>query len=438
MTTTQTPINNAGQWLKLGMIAVALATLLAVLLIAGKTPLLSSLLPDENSFQRALVLHVDLNMTLWVGAIACFFWGATLDTWINRMGAWMATAGFALWIFAYLIPSAPILNNYMPVFDTPSYFLGLVLIIGSFCWMALQWLLHQHVNGNSPENPSVLAWSKSVMALLLLSAVANALISMVLLEMQMHDARYFEQLFWGPGHIWQLFALQVMVTAWLYFMPDTQPMSVLERWLWKVPIIGAIAGLLIPVVIHPDTDLYRALFTHYMRFGSLWVLPIVLRIYSQRGDDWLSPQRLSGSLFILGLVIGTLIRNDNLMVPAHYHAMTGAVNLAIMAYVMHRLTTNAGSLFIVKLQMTIYSVGVFLLATGLAWSGLLGGMRKLTLAAQLVDDWQHLAVLTLMGLGGLMAIGGIFLFLGISLSFLRKKTGIFRPISLEHARFEAK
>ena len=94
--TTQSNAINAGHWLKLGMAAVALATLLAVLLIAGKTPLLSSLLPDENSFQRALVLHVDLNMTLWVGAIACFFWGSQLGAWVNRVGAWMATVGFVL------------------------------------------------------------------------------------------------------------------------------------------------------------------------------------------------------------------------------------------------------------------------------------------------------------------------------------------------------
>lgn len=422
---------NAHQWLHLGMAAVAIATTLAVLLIAGKTPLLSGLLPDESSFQRALVLHVNLNMTLWVGAIACFFWGRSLSPSVNRIGALLAAIGFVLWLLAYATAATPILNNYMPVFDTAIYFIGLAAILGGFSWMAIQWLLTHAFSGKTVAQFDRIEWSLMAMAFLLLAAVANGLLSLMLLDLQRHDVLFFEKLFWGPGHIWQLFALQVMVSAWLFFLPPKPNRATSERWLFSFPLVAAALGAISPLILHPDTELYRNAFTQYMRYGSLWVLPVVAWVFTERAPVS-AASRLSAGLFGLGIVIGTLIRSDNLMVPAHYHAMTGAVNLIIMAFVMVSLSPTAFDNKIVRFQAYAYTIGVFMLATGLAWSGAMGGMRKVTMAAQLVQDWQHLAVLTMMGVGGLLAIGGIFLFLGISLSHLGKNKPLTHKIALEH------
>ena len=422
---------NAHQWLHLGMASVGIATLLAVLLIAGKTPLLSGLLPDENSFQRALVLHVDLNMTLWVGAIACFFWGRDLAPWVNRVGALLAATGFGLWLLTYGTDAKPILNNYMPVFDSLLYFAGLSLILLGFAWMALQWLIAHLVTAKKHPAFTRIEWSLMAMAFLLLAAIANGLLSLLFLDTLNRDITFFEQLFWGPGHIWQLFALQIMVSAWLTFLPLKANTNRAERWLFSLPLIAAGAGAIAPWLMDPSTEAYRHAFTQYMRYGSLWVLPVVAWVFTERAPVS-AASRLSAGLFGLGIVIGTLIRADNLMVPAHYHAMTGAVNLIIMAFVMVSLSPKAFDKKIVRFQAYAYTIGVFMLATGLAWSGAMGGMRKVTMAAQLVQDWQHLAVLTMMGIGGLLAIGGIFLFLGISLSNLGRNNQLTPKIALEH------
>lgn len=406
-------------WLALGMISLFIATCFAILLVAAKSPLLGTLLPDTESFQRALVLHVNLNIVLWIGSIASYLWSRTLPAGMIIISVSLSFIGLILLLTVYFSAAQPLLNNYVPVFDDQRYFTGILLILSSFVITAIQWLLM-----NKPKRPAHIGpnenWSLSLLALLLLSVIAVLALSFFKLDYQPNSAKFFEQLLWGPGHLWQLFSLQLMITVWAKFGLITKH-TFSEKLIWSIPVIASLTAILAAVLYAPDSSDYRMFYTQHMRIFSFWILPVILATAFWRTVHLESrAMQLSAVLFLFGAFIGLLIRADNLMVPAHYHAVTGAINLSMMALVLGIVTRTKENKRLVRLQMHFYATSVAMLAAGLAWSGSLGGVRKVTLSAQTIDDWQHISVLGLMGVGGILAATAIFLFMGISLLQLRK------------------
>jgi len=405
----------------LGMTSLLFATFFAILLVAAKSPLLSTLLHDTESFQKALVLHVNLNVVLWIGSIASYMWSRSLPAFTTILGVSLSFTGFVLLITAYFSSAQPLLNNYVPVFDDPRYFIGILLILTSFLITALQWAVNNLGKSFTRIGPN-LRWSLNLMAIQLFSVVLVLTLAFIKLDYQSNSARYFEQLLWGPGHIWQLFSLQLMMSIWANFGLTSRE-SLIEKFVWVIPVIAAISATLAAFIYAPDSPEYRNFYTQHMRIFSFWVLPVIFSATIWRTTQLESRiMQLSSGLFIFGALIGLLIRGDNLMIPAHYHAVTGAINLSMMGLVLFVVTRQYADQSYVRLQSHFYATSVALLAIGLAWSGSMGGVRKVTLAAQTIHDWQHIMVLGLMGFGGILAAIAIFLFMGISVSHLRKNT----------------
>lgn len=407
-------------WLILGMTALFLATILATLLVAGKSPLFGNLFSNEADFQRALVLHVNLNIVLWIGSIASFLWGKTLSDRSNVIGVALAFSGLIFLCISYFSSAPPLLNNYIPVFNSPYFFFGLGLIAAAFCSIACCWLFGS--NMMQYKLYSLVDWSLFAMAMLLLASVFVVFISWIKIEGTATTALYFEHLFWGAGHIWQLFSLQVMITIWMTLAPNINAKQRILTWILIVPVAASITGLIAPLVMAPDSILYREFFTYFMRIFSFWIIPLILTIQWNNKSAKHRVASLSAFLFLFGAAIGVMIRGDNLMVPAHYHAITGAINLCMMTFVLLKLAPINKSEFLIRFQMYFYTTAVTFLAGGLAWSGFLGGLRKVTLQGQIIQDFHHMIVLGLMGVGGIMAALAIFLFLGIALLYLGKMT----------------
>ena len=160
--------------------------------------------------------------------------------------------------------------------------------------------------------------------------------------------------------------------------------------------------------------------------GWLLVAPAGLRylwlLRGARGGDALARTVLVGSvvLYLVGAVAGSLIRGDNLMVPAHYHGAIGAVTLAYMglAYVLVPQLhggTIAGR--VARLQARLYGGGLLLLIAGLAYAGWLGLARK-TPAPLLAGHWADYLGLGLAVVGGGMALVGSFWFVFLCLRAL--------------------
>jgi heme/copper-type cytochrome/quinol oxidase subunit 1 len=118
-------------------------------------------------------------------------------------------------------------------------------------------------------------------------------------------------------------------------------------------------------------------------------------------------------LFAAGGVIGGLISGNNVKIPAHYHGCIVGVTLALMGLVyllLPALGYRAPTGRLARWQPVLYGSGQLLHITGLVWSGGYGVQRKVAGAEQVLHSPSEIAGMGLMGVGGLIAIIGGFLF----------------------------
>jgi hypothetical protein len=140
---------------------------------------------------------------------------------------------------------------------------------------------------------------------------------------------------------------------------------------------------------------------------------------AQLGDARLSAFLVSAGLTLLGFALGALIRGSNTMVPAHYHASVGAVTVAFMAGVWlllpaYRIELPARLARASAWQPAVYGGGMGVFVAGFALAGAHGMGRKVYGAEQAARGAVETLGLSLMGLGGFVAIAGGVLFLAIA------------------------
>jgi tetratricopeptide (TPR) repeat protein len=142
-------------------------------------------------------------------------------------------------------------------------------------------------------------------------------------------------------------------------------------------------------------------------------------------------------LFAAGCVLGTFIRTDSTMVPAHYHGTVGGVTLSLMGLLLHfacRLR-NCDPPPAARWLAWIYGSGLALMVAGLAWLALEGAPRKMPLGDAGSDSAGHLVASSLTGLGGLLAIVGGVLFVWLAARVLwNRRPAAIDPICLLLAR----
>jgi heme/copper-type cytochrome/quinol oxidase subunit 1 len=120
---------------------------------------------------------------------------------------------------------------------------------------------------------------------------------------------------------------------------------------------------------------------------------------------------MSMLLFAYGGILGLMIEDQNVVIPAHYHGSIVGTTLAFMGLAYLWLPRfGYGEVAHTKLafwQPILYGGGQIIHISALAWSGGYGVLRK-TPGAELPASAK--AAMGLMGLGGLIAIIGGFLF----------------------------
>jgi cytochrome c oxidase subunit 1 len=169
-----------------------------------------------------------------------------------------------------------------------------------------------------------------------------------------------------------------------------------------------------------------------MRFGGgLAILPMglavvlgVTRSRSAAGAERPLRAALLSSmlLFTAGGLIGFTISGSDVRIPAHYHGSIVGITLALMG-VVYALLPGLGFRAVegrwANAQPWIYGGGQLLHIIGLVWSGGYGVQRKVAGSDQVLRTVQEVAGMGLMGLGGLIAIIGGFMFLMIVLRAMR-------------------
>lgn len=434
----------ARRWIGLAVTALLLSGLLALLLVVGRLPGLAERVADPLFFKRGLVVHVDLALIVWFYA---YLGGLHALLPSRRAVAGMGTFGFRLAVLGVLLlvagfflrDATPVLANYVPVLDHPLYLCGLACFALGLALQVLDGriLAGSELPGDALTLPEVARPGIRAAGLAFLTALLTFGGAILSTPGDLAPQPRFELWFWGGGHVLQVASTAAMVAVWL---------TLLTRALGRAPVsrpvaAGLFALLVLPTAVAPLWALrgtvrsgYLDGFTDLMRWG---IFPIVLVFLALAGralaqarrdgrlprDGWKDARLLglfaSATLTLVGYALGAAIRGPSTLVPAHYHANIGAVTASFMtlAYVLvpalglSPLGPRAERL--AKWQPVVFGGGQLVFAIGFGLAGVHGAARKAYGSEQIVRTTAETFGLWIMGLGGLVAIVGGLLFLGL-------------------------
>jgi len=433
----------AGAWLLLGIAALAIAGLFAILLVVARMPGTGALFPTQDFFRTALVVHVDQSVLIWFLAFAGALWSLggcapRRVTMARRIALALATGGCLIVAAApFLGAGDPLLNNYVPVLQHPLFHTGLALFGAG---ALLQAVLALGAGAGTPtgilDRPADLAVLSAAFA----TVIAITALAWTWYRLDRWEGHaYFEFLFWGGGHVIQFGYTQLMLGAWLVLAGALGiSLRVPPRVISTLLLLGVLPLLAVPVIYAQyavDTTETRFAFTRLMQWGNgLAAVPIGLLLVAglMRRRGALAPEQrplhraltMSVLLFAVGGLIGAAISGVNTIIPAHYHGSIVGVTLALMGLTYHllpRLGLGTPPPRLAAVQPVVYAAGQLLHVGGLAASGAMGIQRKTAGAAQGLDSLGAKAAMGVMGLGGLLAvIGGILFVLAVIVAVRRR------------------
>ncbi len=442
-------------WFMLALLALALSTVCAVMLVAARAPLPGGAIAPAALFRSALVLHVGLAVVVWFLSCAAGLWtlaaGAPSRAWRWAALALACAGVLAMMLALFRGTSAPVLANYIPVLDSPVFLLGLAWFLGGIALSGAS--SFAGIVSRIRENAE--PWR--IAALLSIMATAVALLALaapMLASGIPADAASFEILAWGPGHLLQFTHVVLLMGVWAVLG---------EQAVGRAPaspavMIALLSAAALPVLaapaiyfLHPiDSAGFRHAFTLLMAWG-IWPAPVLLagrllwQLRRAGPGAWKAahnlPLLLSILLFLLGCAFGASIRGENTMVPAHYHGTVGAVTLAYMA-LGYRLLPAFGFARtggrLIRWQPVLYGTGLILLAAALAWSGWLGVPRKTPHVDVAAHGPAYVMAMGLAGLGGFLAVSGAALYVFNVARVLRaRRIGIVQLATMQPWRMAA-
>jgi cytochrome c oxidase subunit I len=198
------------------------------------------------------------------------------------------------------------------------------------------------------------------------------------------------------------------------------------------------AALVLPQVIMPllaflgtTATSYFSMATHLMRWTLFPVVLVVLaaavvHVGRCRSDlNWRDYRMVgftgSAALTVLGFILGALIRSSTTLVPGHYHCAIGAVTIALMAAAYDFCTDVVPAEAApevprrARLQLMLFGGGQAIFGLGFALAGAYGLGRKQYGVEQHVRSAGEYLGLSVMGVGGLVAVAGGIFFLAVML-----------------------
>ncbi|TNG00190.1 MAG: cytochrome C oxidase subunit I [Gammaproteobacteria bacterium] len=421
-------------WLLLALGALVIGGLFSVLIVLSRTPYFQEIIPWVDFFHTALVVHVDMTVLVWFLGFAGVLWSLNSSVRCLRcawIGLALCVAGtVVISIAPFLGIGDPLMNNYVPVLRHPLFLIGLGLFGMGFTVLVVNGLIFSHSVGLTISGDGALRFGLYTALIAAIVSIAALIASYVEMPVFAAGAYFYELLFWGAGHTVQFVHVQLMLVTWLWMATIC---GISLRLSPRVALIIFALGL-IPVLLTPFVYVFFELgsTTHQQAIsllmqygGGLAALPIGFIIAFSlaktnlrnitRGPEFYALMS-SMLLFGIGGVIGYMISGSNVTVPAHYHGSIVAVTLAYMGITFHLLPRLGFKQVVGKAatwQPIIYASGQLLHVAGLVWSGGYGVQRKTAGADQALDNIERVISMGIMGLGGLIAVIGGFMFLVI-------------------------
>jgi len=444
-------------WLLYAIGAAAIAGALAFAVAMTRTPGVR-LLSSARAFHVILVGHVTFALTIWLLAFISTVWmyvagqaGLPLSRRVGWAGFITSLAGAGvISIPLVLFQGEDVMNDYVPLLNTPLFFVGYVTFIAGVGLTAANYLaavVRYRAGAKRAPTLPLTVYGMACAAMAMLTGIAALGIAAFRLGLAA-DGRplfdYFQAMFWGMGHSFQyvnsgtmvvvwyalvglflgeprinlkfakglfaLFAIFPLVTLLPYFLYD--PMTIAQHKIWGILLD---VGLSLPILFLGPMIL---LWVWRARKGAMaaWLKRMPW------GEPRVMAFAFSAALFAFGLYIHPAVRQGTLRTPAHYHSVVvGGVTMAFMGLAYH-LVSNVNRPMVWRkaamIQPYLFAGGIMLLVVGLLGAGDLGAPRKTYDAAVTGVAW--LKPMIVMGLGaGIAALGGA-LFVAILLwSLLR-------------------
>jgi len=437
----------ASAWLLVSVISIMFMGIYAFLVALSRAPVVSLLFSDQNFFRTALVTHVVLSVVIWFIAFIIFvIYYVTASEPVSAadyapcVGAF---CGVALIVATPFTGAAyPMLNNYIPVLQRSSYFVGLGLFFTSaLLGVAIRASALKKVMGDRQSRyPLIVTGSLAGAGLCLFAGVTCFIISYAhLSSLPGADPHlYYESLFWGGGHALQFANALGLMAVWALLAGRCGLSKAFfgERAILAGIVIMAILAMFSPIeyFIDPVISVESRKFFLNLKWWGAGIGPAILGLsiilFSDKGGvepEYRRGLAFSIGLFALGGLIALTLSGSDTRVPAHYHGVIGAVTLGFMAFALSVVVDN-GWLQVrskwLKAQVTVYGAGQALFVSGLFIGGLAGLPRKTFGAAQKLDSALKITGMTVMGVGGLLAVTGGVIFVVLMLkAFLRKDEG---------------
>lgn len=428
----------AEKWLWLGVTALAVAGVFAILLVVARTPQLKELAVVQSLFNVALVVHVDLSVLFWFFSVLGMGIAGLMAPFREPFTQWSKTAFYTIAAATALLTLSPLSgewevlqSNYIPVLFNKLFFLSLGLLAAGLIVLLLPALYcYASVARLRLASPVERGWLAAG-ACVLLALVGFGLSAYHLPGgLDRHDR--FETLFWAGGHIWQFAFALLMMAAWLGLLEarGNKPLPApLVTFCYLAAMAGALMSLL-GFAIHPfDSGDFTYFQTRMMiEVGGLGASVLALGTFCRMAfghSARSAPTRAYSSalvmsllLFAAGGALGVMISGQNVGIPAHYHGEIVGITLALMGYAYAMLPrfgyrSVAGNR-LAFWQPIVYGVGQLFHIGGLAYSGGYGVLRKTAGGFENLAP-EVKAALGIMGLGGLIAIIGGILFVVVVL-----------------------
>ncbi len=447
-------------WLLYAISAAAIAGALAFTVAMTRTPGVR-LLSSARAFQVILVGHVTFALTIWLLTFIATAWNyvaAKSGIELNGRVGWLGMAASLLGAVVVSIPIVTfqgdaVMNDYVPLLNTPLFFIGFVVFLGGIGITAANYLagVARSRSGLHPREPlPITAYGMACAAVAALTAIVALGVAAFRLgigENGRIPAEYFQAMFWGMGHSLQYVSVATMVVVWYslvgVFIGD--PPSGVFR---KLALILLTLFAVFPLVTPLPYFLYEPMLVPTQKTWGIMLdvglsLPVMalgpmLLIWMWRARKepvaawigripWAEPRVMtfvfSAALFAFGLSIHPAVRQGTLRTPAHYHSVVvGGVTLAFMGLAYHLLSVVGRSVAwrrIAMAQPYLFALGLMGLVAGLLGAGDLGAPRKTYDAAVTGVAW--LKPMVVMGIGaGIAALGGALFVAVMMWSLLRK------------------
>lgn len=421
----------AAGWLFLGLAALVIGGLFTILIVLSRTPYFQEIIPWVDFFRTALVVHVDLTVLVWFLAFSGVLWSynsANKCLWCGWLALSLACIGtLIITISPFTGESHPLMSNYVPVLQSKVFFIGLGLFGLGFALLVLRMLITTLAVENKGDG-DVLRFGMFVAVVASFFALGALMMSYLDLNEDFTDEAYYDRLFWGSGHILQFSHTQLMLVSWLWLATISGAyLRLTPRVVLILFVLGLSPVLMVPIIylsFDVSSGEHMFWFMQLMKYGgALAAVPIGLATSLAIIERWRpipefeierSALFFSIILFGVGGIIGFMISGSDVRVTAHYHGSIVGVTLAFMGMTYHllphlgfRKVTGRAA----KWQPGIYGTGQLMHIIGLAWSGGYGVQRKTAGAEQGLENFEQIAGMGLMGLGGLISIIGGVIFL---------------------------